>query len=257
MSKFKDLTSQQFGRLKVIELSEKRKSGKRYRYFWKCQCECGNYIIARTDELTSGSNRSCGCLHRETAIKNVSINHKHKMSSSRIYHIWQKMKDRCLNENVQCYSRYGGRGIKICDKWMKFENFLEWSKNNGYSDSLSIDRMDNNKDYCPENCRWVDNKTQCRNRRSNIICDYKSEKITLIELSERVGIPYGTLCARYTRGKRGSDLIASIKPKGNPRTAIIDGKVYTLKQLSEKTGININTIKSRYLSGKRNEELIK
>ncbi len=258
MAEFKDLTGQRFGRLTVISISRKVQSGKRERYYWKCRCECGNYHETRSDSLTSGNVQSCGCLHREQAIKNVSLHHSHKKSASRIYRIWQKMKDRCLNENVPCYERYGGRGITICDEWKEnFEAFFKWAMANGYDETLTIDRVDNNKGYFPDNCRWTTNKEQSRNRRSNITVSYEGREMTLIEAAEKSGLPYSSLNARWKRGIRGKELFKKVATRGKKREVSYNGKIVTLKELSELTGININTLKSRYRAGKRGEDLLK
>ena len=211
MAEFLDLTNREFGRLKVIKVSRKVISGKRERYYWLCQCLCGKTKEIRTDSLTRGLVKSCGCLKKEQDRINLTKFHRHKMSEKRIYHIWQNMKDRCINENTPCYPRYGGRGIKVCDEWLIPDNFFSWALENGYNDNLQIDRIDNNGNYEPSNCRWVTVKENCRNRRSNIIVEYKGENMSLIELSEIVGIKYSTLRERYVKGKRGDDLIKPIQ----------------------------------------------
>lgn len=124
----------------------------------------------------------------------------HGMSHSRFWYIWSHMKSRCLNENDIFYKNYGGRGITVCRKWLKFENFLEDMKE-GYSDVLTIDRIDVNGDYCKENCRWATKIQQARNARSNIVLELKGQKVTITELSEKTGIKYHTLYNRiYIHG---------------------------------------------------------
>lgn len=258
MAKFRDLTGQRFGRLTVIGISKKVQSGKRERYYWKCKCECGKFHEVRTDALTSGNVQSCGCLHKEQAIKNVSSHHSHKQSGSRLYWIWQAMKDRCLNKNNKNYSRYGGRGITICDEWKDdFANFYEWALKNGYRDTLTIDRIDNNKGYFPDNCRWLTNKEQSRNRRNNIVVSYNGEEMTLIEASEKSGLSYSALNARWCRGIRGDALFEEVVVRGPKRKVLYKGKMITLNELSELTGINTNTLKTRYYKGKRGEDLVR
>jgi hypothetical protein len=208
MPRFLDLTGRTFGRLKVVKVAEKRENGNRTRYYWDCECECGNHVKVRTDCLTNDQVRSCGCMKKEQDRINLVKNHRHKLSGTRLYHEWCSMKRRCLNPNYKRYSDYGGRGIKVCDEWLdKPDAFFEWALSNGYSDNLTIDRIDNNGNYEPSNCRWVDNKTQCRNRRSNILVPYNGKEITLIELSEITGLTYSCLNARYKRGDRGEYLI--------------------------------------------------
>ena len=163
-----------------------------------------------------------------------------------------------MNKNVPCYSRYGGRGIDICDEWKNdFEVFLKWALENGYNERLTIDRKDNSKGYFPDNCRWTTNKEQSRNRRSNIVVSYKGEEMTLIEASEKSGLSYSALNARWNRGIRGEELFDEVIAQGKKREVLYHGKIVTLKELSELTGININTLKTRYRVGKRGNDLIK
>lgn len=211
MATFKDLTGQVFNRLTVLNLQENKNTGNRYRKYWLCLCECGKEKIVRTDCLLNKQVQSCGCLRIEKSKINVIKNHKHKHSRTRVYGIWQKMKDRCYNKNVRSYKNYGARGISVCEDWLIPENFISWAKNNGYKDNLTIDRIDNDGNYCPENCKWSDSKQQARNRTSNILVDYEGKTLTLIELSEKTGITYSCLNARYHRGDRGNRLIRPVR----------------------------------------------
>lgn len=210
MPAFKDLTGQKFGRLTVLKVARQVQSGKRLRYYWLCQCDCGNTKEVRTDSLTDKLVQSCGCLKKEQDRTNLTKYHRHKMSKTRLYGIWQKMKDRCFNSNIPCYPRYGGRGIIVCKEWLTVDNFLRWALENGYNDNLQIDRIDVNGNYCPENCRWVTAKQNCRNRRTNIQVEYNGKLVTLVELAELTGMSYSCLHARYTRGVRGAELIKPI-----------------------------------------------
>ena len=217
MPVFLELTGKRFGRLTVMGVSEKRISGKRERYYWDCKCDCGKHRNVRTDCLTQGLVKSCGCMKKEQDKINLVKNHRHKLSGTRIYQEWVGMKQRCTNPNNNRYSDYGGRGIKVCDDWLKEpDKFFEWALNNGYNDNLTLDRIDVNGNYEPSNCRWVDIKTQCRNRRSNIYVYYNGEKITLIELSEKTGISYSALSSRYHKGDRNERLTRPLK-KSTPR----------------------------------------
>lgn len=192
-----DLTGQKFGRLTVIGLDESRQTRKTY---WICQCECGGIKSARSDSLLCGAIKSCGCLHNETAARNVAKNHTHKQSSTRLYKIWQGMKRRCNDKNTACYDRYGGRGIKVCDEWNNsFEPFFKWAMNNGYSEELSLDRIDNNGNYEPNNCKWSTNQEQCNNRRSNIKITIGNATKTLTEWCNIFEVDYNTVLSRYNR----------------------------------------------------------
>lgn len=198
-----DLSGKRFGRLTVIGIDD-RNTKKTY-YF--CQCDCGNVKSIRSDGLTSGTVKSCGCLHSESARENVEKNHKHKMSGTRPYEIWQGMKGRCYNIHDARYDRYGGRGITVCDEWKDdFSAFYKWALDNGYSDDLTIDRIDNDKGYSPDNCRWATIETQCRNRCSNIKITIGNATKTLTEWCEIFELDYRTINARYNRnGFKGID----------------------------------------------------
>lgn len=258
MAEFKDLTGQRFGRLIVAGISRKVQSGKRERYYWECSCDCGKTKNIRTDCLTSGLVRSCGCLKKEQDAVNLTKNHRHKLSNTRIWHVYYSMLHRCYNENDSRYSDYGGRGISVCEEWKNsFDAFAKWAIENGYTEGLQIDRINNNGNYEPENCRWVDIKTNCRNRRSNVIVSYKGKEMTLVEASEKSGLSYSTLRSRWERGIRGEALFNELAPKGNKRETWYNGKLVTLKELSKITGINLNTLNSRYYKGKRGDDLVK
>ena len=124
----------------------------------------------------------------------------------RLYECWHSMKKRCLNPKDTHYRRYGARGITVCDEWLKFVSFCEWALNNGYNDNLSIDRIDNNGNYEPSNCRWTNFKIQCDNRSTTHHVEYKGQIYNLSELSKKLKIPYPTLAGRYAKGYRGDEL---------------------------------------------------
>ena len=154
-------TGTRFGKLTVIEITDRKH---RSTYMYSCKCDCGNYTNASSANLKSGNVISCGCHRVESA-------QTHGLSKTRIYRIYSGMKSRCLNENYHAYKHYGGRGINICDELLGgngFQDFYDWSMENGYADNLTIDRKDNYKGYSPDNCRWVTQETQARNKRSNL-----------------------------------------------------------------------------------------
>lgn len=188
MGNFIDLTGQTFGRWKVIKRGPNNKSN---HVMWLCECQCGKKtqkLIAGGD-LRSGKTKSCGCYNSQVASERKT----HGLSNTRLYHIWHDMKRRTLNPNCVSYNKYGGRGIKICEEWLKLDNFIKWALENGYEDNLTIDRIDVNGDYCPENCRWATAVEQSNNKRNNNFLEYNGKKLTTAQWSKLFNISHETL----------------------------------------------------------------
>lgn len=212
MGKIQDLTGQRFGRLTVIGVGEKPPESKRRRTYWLCTCECGKTVAVASDKLIRGDTKSCGCLKSELAterIKKYGKPHKtHGKSGTRLYNIYNHMKRRCYDARCAKYIDYGARGIIICNEWLNsFENFYDWAILNGYAENLSIDRIDVNGNYCPENCRWASDKTQANNKRSNKVVSVNGENFTLAQLRDKTGIPIATLSWRLSHGWSGEQLL--------------------------------------------------
>lgn len=182
------IIGKKFGRLMVLELDFIDKS---HYTHWKCKCDCGNIVSVRRNQLTSGDTISCGCYHKE---HNHEFGLKHGLTGHPLYTVWAGIKGRCLNPNVENYERYGARGITICDEWKNnFKAFYDWAIANGYQDNLTIDRIDNNGNYEPNNCRWITKKEQQSNTRRNHFIEYKGVVHTLTQWAEILGVNIETL----------------------------------------------------------------
>lgn len=190
----RDISGQYFGRLKAVETTKKYVGSTRK---WLCQCRCGNVVLVRKDRLVLGKTKSCGCLKKDLIRGRFKT---HGMSCSDEYRIHKNMKARCLNPNDKDYKNYGARGIKVCSEWLKFENFYK-DMGERPSKDHSIDRIDNDGDYCSENCRWATRKQQARNCRNSRIITYKGETNCISYFAEKYEINYHTLYGRiFTRG---------------------------------------------------------
>ena len=196
MGKIKDISGQKFGRLTAIEFVgvENNKA------IWLCKCDCGNTSKVAGTALRFGNTKSCGCTTK-----------KHGMFGTRIYNVWHTMKERCYVPTQTSYKNYGGRGIKVCPEWQEFIPFMEWSYANGYDETAprgqcTLDRIDPNGDYCPENCRWVDISVQQNNTRTNVYLEYNGVVNTLSNHARNVGISPVLAESRYLRGLSLSDV---------------------------------------------------
>lgn len=196
MSKgFEDITGKRFGRLVVQNRDTKRK--KPHSIFWVCLCDCGSVCSVRGSELKRGSTKSCGCLRREVTAQKAKRNKTHGLSRTRLYQTWTDMKRRCYVKQRKGYKDYGGRGIKVCEEWRNsFENFKEWAFANGYNDKLTIDRIDVNGNYEPQNCRWCTIKEQANNKRKKASIEFNGEEHNIKEWAEITGINASTIQKR-------------------------------------------------------------
>jgi hypothetical protein len=197
-----DIMGEKFGKLTVLKRDNDRNGNIVY---WLCVCGCGKQISTTSYRLRKGKVKSCGCSRYEYIGK---ANKTHGMSKTRIHKIWCHINERCNTKTHKQYSDYGGRGIKVYDEWSNnFSAFLNWAKENGYKDNLTIDRIDNDGDYRPDNCRWTDKFTQQNNQRRTVRITIGDVTKTLSEWALHTGINKATLSSRYYSGKKGMDLI--------------------------------------------------
>lgn len=186
MGKFQDLSGQTYGELTVLNEYSKAHDGKT---IWTCRCSCGNitHVIAR--DLKNGNTKSCGCMKTKTS--NGTYNYK---NAKRLYTIYYGIKARCYKESSPKYKDYGGRGITMCDEWMNnFDSFCKWAFANGYSDKLSIDRIDNNGNYEPSNCRWATPLIQGANTRSTCLLTYQGKTQPMSHWAKELNISPSSL----------------------------------------------------------------
>jgi hypothetical protein len=214
--RIKDLTGQRFNRLLVkgyIGKNEKNKA------LWLCMCECEKYKIVDTASLKNGHVKSCGCLKNELAKESIKkcIHIKHGKSRSRIYRIYQGMKERCYNTNNKRYKNYGERGIIICEEWLNnengFINFYNWAMANGYTDDLTIDRINVDGNYEASNCRWITNKEQQSNKTYHHLLEYNGKIQNIAKWSEETGLPYDVIWRRIEDNWNIEDILRPIRDK--------------------------------------------
>lgn len=189
-----DLIGKKIGRLTVLSsvFSINKK------WFYRCKCDCGKEKLISRNSLKQGDTLSCGCYKKECR---KGINKIHGMTGTRVHRIWVSMKSRCYNPNNKKYPRYGARGITVCEEWKNtFLSFYDWAMNNGYSDNLSIDRIDVNGNYEPSNCRWVTNKVQANNKTTNKFVVYKGETKTVAEWADILNFDYYLVVRRIRLG---------------------------------------------------------
>lgn len=224
-----DLLNRKFGKLTVLERVSKSKNNKGG---WLCLCECGNKVIVPANRLLTGHTKSCGCTRNKILCEN----------DKRIYNIWKKMRDRCFLKNSKSYNAYGGRGITICNEWLGrdgFINFKSWAYKNGYDAKLTLDRIDVNGNYEPNNCRWATMREQSVNKRSCHYITYNCETKTLTEWAEQCGIPTTTL---YSKLKNGISLKELLNSNNFLKVKIFNDKYELLLNVTSKQMETIKVI---------------
>lgn len=201
-----DISGNRYGHWTVIQKDKENSTERNTR--WICRCDCGTIKSVLRSSLTCGGSKSCGCQANKGT---KGINQTHGMSKTRLYHEWVSMRRRC-NKEPTCKKNLSYKNISVCDEWNKnFEPFMKWALQNGYSDALTIDRVDNAKGYSPENCRWITNEEQQRNKTNNVKIEYEGKEWCLRTLCLEIGFPYKLAHQRYKRAQRAGKSISTEK----------------------------------------------
>ena len=207
-NKQRDITEKKFGKLTALSFEYR---DDKHRHFWKFRCDCGNEIVLRKSSVTSGNTIQCReCSLKERKIKATT----HGMSKTRLYREWSGMLQRCELATSTSYERYGALGISVCEEWHSFEVFAKWALENGYSDKLTIDRIDSKGNYEPNNCRWATREEQENNKRNSVYYEIDGVKHTISEWADLYNMPKELV---RTRVKRGMDIKRALTyPKQKP-----------------------------------------
>ena len=196
-SKLIDLTGMQFGWLTVVGLDHMKRIDGHNRPFWKCLCKCGQYTVVTSNSLKNGSTRSCGCYKKEVNHQRFYLGGEDR---GRLRSVLRMAKLRCEDSSNEFYHNYGARGITVCDEWHGddgFDNFYDWAMSHGYKRGLTLDRIDNNKGYSPDNCQFVTMKCQSNNKRNNVYVTIDGVTKTLTEWCDFYNVPYSRVRVRY------------------------------------------------------------
>lgn len=257
MGKFIDLTGQVFGKLMAIRFIERKNN----KTFWEWGCSCGNKHIASIDNVKSGQTNSCGCLRKESRKLKRILNGMYYDVDSPLRHIWTQMKSRCYKTYNKSFKNYGGRGITVCDEWLGddgFNNFYIWAIVNGYKEEKllnglnkwTLDRIDNNGNYEPSNCRWATRKEQANNTRTNRYVEFDGTLISLKKYCEINNLKYSIVKGRKTKGT--NDIITLNK---SIREISKNGEIKLLKFIKENNGICLCDIEMAKLLNVSNETI--
>ena len=198
---FKDVTGERAGRLTAIAFSGRcKKPGGNA--IWLCKCDCGKFVERPWANVRRSKTPSCGCYVKD---RMSNLNKTHGGRNDRLYLVWMDMRRRCTDPRDSNFHNYGMRGITVCDEWQDYAKFREWAHDNGYEDDVAhgkctIDRIDSDQGYFPQNCRWVDMKTQANNRRNNVLIEHDGETKTVSQWAQKYGVRYGLLRRRLAAG---------------------------------------------------------
>lgn len=198
--RFVDRTGQQYSRLTVVEFSDTDRHGNAR---WQCLCECGESVIVNGHSLASGHTKSCGCFNRAATSER---SFRHGECNSPEYFVWRSMNQRCTNPKDRSWRNYGGRGIRVCERWSSFEAFIS-DMGRRPTAKHQIDRIDNDGDYCPENCQWVTCRENNSHRRISIRIVWRGQEMCLAEVSRLTGVHYDTMRHRFKRGWTAHEIV--------------------------------------------------
>lgn len=211
----KDISGQRFGYLTVISESDEKNNKSRH-IKWLCKCDCGKFKVISGNALRMGNIVSCGCYASKVISNNNKVlKRKHGMSTTRIYNTFKHMWDRCTNVNNKHYKDYGGRGINVCDEWKSFDKFWEDMKE-GYKHNLSLDRINNDGNYCKENCRWATQTQQGNNTRTNTHITFNGVTLTIAEMARKYNLLPETIMWRMKSGWNLQDVFLKPTRKFKP-----------------------------------------
>lgn len=231
-----------YNMLTVIEPINVTLNNGNKQWLWKCRCDCGNEKVLKPLEVIKGHCVSCGC-YRLKVVKTSCLIHGE--SHTKLHNIWCGMNSRCDPSHVDA-ERYGKRGIRVCEEWHDYTKFAEWARSHGYEDGLSIERIDVNGNYCPENCTWIPFPKQARNRRTTRWVEYQGKTMSLAEAAERAGLPYKQV---HFRIKHGWTVEAALS------TPLIKGKS-EMRKKCDAAGVDYNRVMARIQSGWTEEDAL-
>ena len=231
-----DIIGKRFGKLVVESYAELRGNSS----YYNCICDCGNHKVIRGKSLVRGDSTSCGCKRAEVARAKATT---HGMTNTTLFHIWSTMKQRCYYKKKDGYAHYGGRGITVCDEWKNdFMTFYNWAMSNGYSDDLSIDRIDVNGNYEPSNCRWATIEEQSNNKRYSHYITYQNETLTIAQWSKRLGLPDNIISHRIKSGWSVEEALTT--PVKAKVTYTYLGEELTLPKIAKRNNIKYQRLYS-------------
>ena len=237
MSKLIDLTEQRFGKLRVLSRAENVKG----RTAWRCRCKCGTETVKITKYLRNGDTTSCGCAGKHVCETKHGLSYKIPE-----YTVWKRLRRRCNSPTAKDYERYGGRGIKVCPRWDSFTNFLA-DMGRRPSTDYSIERKDNNGDYCPDNCVWATDDVQRRNKRTSVILTRPRDDMTmnLADWARHLGVVRETIQRRLRNGWNLDDALDPTIKNPHLRYLTFNGKRQTMSDWARELGVRVQVLKNR------------